>query len=157
MRDLAYATALLEASERMHSQSDLVCLLPLVVTEASTLISTDCAAIVRFAGKRRRVVDIYLGYASDDPSLAGLIRAVADVGWLIKPGYIDDLSRWTDGVDHMALPAWRSLMIVPLDSPVREDQMRLIWFSPIPRHFAPWTDVAGLFGRHASLAIRRAE
>ena len=54
MRDLTYATALLEASERMHGQSDLGCLLPLVVTEASALISTDCAAIIRFAGIRRR-------------------------------------------------------------------------------------------------------
>ena len=81
------------------------------------------------------------------------------LGWLIKPGYVGDLnvnSRWTDVVTYMPVPAWRSLMIVPLDSPRREDQMRLIWFSPIPGHFAPWTDVAGLFGRHASLAIRRA-
>ena len=158
MRDLADATALLEASEPMHRQPDLTALLPLVVAEASTIIATDCAAIVRFAGIRRRVMDTYLGTASDNQAVVGKIRAVADAGWLIKPGCVDDLwldSRWTDGIARGAVPPWRSLLTVSLDSPGREDQLRLSWFSVRPRHFAASTDIAGLFSRHASLAIRQ--
>lgn len=156
LRDLAYATALLNATERMHGQSDVNALLQRVVAEAVTIIPADGAAIVRFNGIRRTVVDTYLDSGFDRPLLTEDVASVVDDGWLLKPQCIDDLSadsRWLEGPGQVAAPTWRSLLTVTLASPTGKDQLRLSWFSSVPRSLTALGDVADLFARHASLAV----
>ncbi len=156
IRDLTYASAFADGAERMHSAADLFALYPLIAAEAVTIISADAAALVRFTGIRRQLVDSFLN-PSAELSASGGIRAMVDDGWLQTPGYVDDLAvqdRMTHARGQFSAPRQGSLMIVALDIPTRHEQIRLIWFSSIPHAFADQVDVAELFGRHVTLAIR---
>jgi hypothetical protein len=158
VRDLAYASALVRASERMLEAPDANSLWPVLASEAAILIAANAVVVVRHTEPTVGLVVASGGGIHPDVSpWVAAIEAAARRGWLWEPRCIDDLNLdrgWSATELPVGVPGWRSLLVVPLDRwPVR-GVTRLAWFSKQVAAFDCCVDAAHLFGRHASAAVR---
>jgi hypothetical protein len=158
VRDLAYASALVSASERMLDVPDANSLWPVVASEAAILIAADAVAVVRHTEPTAGlVVASAVGIHPDVPCWVTAIEAAARHGWLWEPRRIDDLTLdrgWSAADLPVGTPGWRSLLVVPLDCRPVRGVTRLAWFSTQVAAFERCVGAAHLFGRHASAAVR---
>jgi ANTAR domain len=158
VRDLAYASALVRASECMLDASDANSLWPVMASEAATVIAADAVAVVRHTEPTAGlVVASAVGIHPDVPCWVTAIEAATRHGWLWEPRCIDDLSldrEWSAAELPVGSPDWRSLLVVPLDCRPVRGVTRLVWFSEQVAAFDRCVDAAHLFGRHASAAVR---
>lgn len=156
--DLAYASALVRASERMLDAPDAKSLWPVVAGEAATVITADAVAVVRHTEPTAGLVVASGGAIQTDVSRwVTAIEAAARHGWLWEPRRIDDLNLdrgWSAAELPVGAPGWRSLLVVPLDCRPVRGVTRLAWFSAKVAAFDCCVDVAHLFGRHAGAAFR---
>jgi hypothetical protein len=158
VRDLAYASALVSASECMLDVSDANSLWPVMASEAAILIAADAVAVVRHTEPTAGLmVASAVGIHPDVPCWVTAIEAAARRGWLWEPRRIDDLNLdrgWSAAELPVGTPGWRSLLLVPLDCRPVRGVTRLAWFSLQVAAFDRCVDAARLFGRHASAAVR---
>ena len=156
LRDLAYATAMVEASERMLDQSDLAALWPLIAAEAAALITADQVAIVRCRGGGWEVLANDGQRATTDQDLEVAINAAAAGGWLPETGCIDLTADpgWSATNQPGPCAGWRSLLVVNVAPVAHTDLTRLVWCSDRSGNFVPFVEVGHLFGRHVSAAVR---
>lgn len=157
LRDLAYATAMVEASERMLDQPDLAALWPLIAAEAAALITADQVAILSCRGVGWQVLAAHDSQrATADRDLEVAINAAAAWGWLREPGCIDLTAdaRWSATNLPGSCAGWRSLLVVNVAPVAHTDLTRLVWCSDRSGNFVPFMDVGHLFGRHVSAAVR---
>jgi hypothetical protein len=158
VRDLAYASALVSASERMLDAPDANSLWPVLASEAAILIAADAAAVVRHTEPPAGLLVASGGRIHPDvPCWVAAIEAAARHGWLWEPRRIDDLNldrRWSAADLPAGTPGWRSLLVVPLDCRPVRGVTRLAWFSKQVAAFDRCVDAAHLFGRHAGAAVR---
>jgi hypothetical protein len=150
--------ALISATEQMLDAPDANSLWPVMAREAARLIIADAVAVVRHSAPPAGLV---VAFGGSTPGAVSswyeAIEAAAQLGWLWEPRRIDDLGR--DGVLSAAelplgSPGWRSLLVVALDGRHSKDVTRLAWFSAHAAAFDRCVEVAHLFGRHASAAVR---
>ena len=159
LRDLSYATALAEATERMDTCPDTPALLHMVAAEAATLLPADGTAILTGSRNGWQPLVTPLTHLSSEADYApGWAIATARAG-LLDPGYLPDLdyaTRWnTRQIDEPSnWPPWRSLLVAELPCPLRKDELRLLWYSHQPAAFDNHLDVATLFARHAASSLQ---
>lgn len=149
-RDLAYATALLSATQRMHTAPDAATLWRVVLDEAVALIPADGAAVVTYRDRCWQTVAARPSDASpDDSAAAAAMEMLSRRALLNHPISVDDLAH---GAPWVGL-GWRSLLVLRIGGPPR-NPARLIWYSARPAVLSPYLDVAGTFTEHAALAFQ---
>ena len=161
--DLSQATALLDAATRMHDSGDPHTAVQVIAAEA--LLLFPCDGVVVLARSRNGPTPVFqlptAGGGGDLDTAAGLCAQLADRG-LLEPGGIADLDSHrpapfplADGRDHRLHPdRWRSLLVADLDSPRSIRPSRLLWYATSQDAFTTASGIAGLFARHAGLALR---
>jgi ANTAR domain len=148
-RDLAYATALVAACQRMWAASDVALLWRTIVDEAMALIPADGAALITYTeGFWQTLAARPDDAAPDDLAVAVATEALFRRGLLRQPISIDDLAEgaWSVGL------GWRALLVERLDGSPRQP-VRLVWYATRPASLSPYADIAEAFAHHASLAV----
>jgi hypothetical protein len=97
-RDLAYATALVAASERMWAAPDIALLWRTIVDEAMALIPADGAALITYTQRSWQALAARPGDAAPDDSATAAMRRFFRQGLLRQTISIDDLAEGTWGV-----------------------------------------------------------
>ena len=155
-RDLTFASVFVEASERWRKRADLPTLMARIAADAATILPADLAAVVQYTDSDE-VLAVHLDPDLDDPATRDLLRAAAEVPWLTAPGLIPDLAldrRWSRRGTRLAGSPWCTVLTLPLQNPVSQQQTRISWFASDTQAFVDQTGVAELFCRHADLAIQ---
>jgi hypothetical protein len=157
--DLGRASALLDAATRMHDSSDPQTLLHVIATEALQLLTADGVVVLNH-DRHGTTPELHLPSAGAAPDLALATARCArlDAAHLLEPGQVPDLNRpWglqAESGIASGLPPWRSILVADLHSPRSSQPARLLWYATSTDAFADSADLAGLFARHAGLALR---
>jgi hypothetical protein len=147
-RDLAYATVLVAACERMCAALDVALLWRTIVDEATALIPADGAVLITYTDRFWQALAARPGDVAPDDSAAAAMEMLFQRGLLRQPISIDDLAEGTWGVGH----GWRALLVARIeDSP---QPVLLVWYATRPASLSPYADIAEAFAHHASLALR---
>ena len=147
--DLAYATALVAACQRMWAASDVAALWRMVVDEAVALIAADGAVVVSYSERFWQILAARPGDAApDDSAVAAVIEMLFRRGLLRQPISIDDLA---EGASWDGL-GWRGLLVVGVEG-ASGQPVRLVWYARRPGTLSRYADLAEAFAHHASLAL----
>ena len=147
-RDLAYATVLVAACERMCAALDVALLWRTIVDEATALIPADGAVLITYTDRFWQALAARPGDVAPDDSAAAATEMLFQRGLLRQSISIDDLAEATWGAGH----GWRALLVVRIeDSP---QPVLLVWYATRPASLSPYADIAEAFTHHASLALR---
>ena len=147
--DLAYATALAAACQRILAAPDAPALWRTVVDEALALIAADGAAVVTYTGRFWQTVAARSSDAAlDDSAAAAVIEMLFRQGLLQQPISIDDPAEGASpgGMDG------RELLVVRIEG-ARRQPIRLLWHATGQGTLSPYADLAQAFAHHASLAL----
>jgi ANTAR domain len=153
-RDLAYATALVAACQRMWAARDLALLLRTIVDEAMGLIAADGAAVVSYSEGSWQILAASPNAGHDDAGHDGsaavaAIEMLAQQDLLRQPISIDDLAEGAlrDGL------GWRALLVAGIEGSPRQP-IRLVWYARRQATLSQYVEVAEAFAHLASLALR---
>jgi hypothetical protein len=149
---------LISSSEQMLDAPDVSSLWQVMAREAARLIGVEDVAVVQHLEPAAGLlVATGVSVHPDAPSRVAAMQAAARHGLLWRPRRVDDLAvdpLWASAQLPAGSPAWRSLLVVPLDGLPGKNATRLAWFSTQVEAFDREVEVADLFGRHASAAVR---
>jgi hypothetical protein len=147
--DLAYATALAAACQRIWAAPDVLALWRTVVDEAMALIDADVAAVVTYTERFWQPLAAYPSDAAPgDSAAAAVIEMLFRQGLLQQPFPNDDPAEVTswDELDG------RALLVARIEGSPRQ-QLRLVWYATGPASLSPYAGIAEVFAHHASLAL----
>jgi hypothetical protein len=153
--DLAYATTLAAACQRIWAAPDVAALWRTVVDEALALIAADGAAVVTYTERfwqtlAARPSDAAPGDSAPcDSAPAEAIEMLLRQG-LLQPPFPND--------DPTEVASWnavgeRALLVARIEGSPRQP-LRLVWYATSPASLSPYTDVAEAIAHHASLALK---
>ena len=145
-RDLAYATALVAACERMWVATDVAILWRTIVDEAMALIPANGAVLITYTERFWQALAARPGDAAPDDSAAAATEMLFQRGLLRHPISIDDLAEGTWGVGQ----GWRALLVVRIQDSPRQPVL-LVWYATRPASLSSYADIAEAFAHHASL------
>lgn len=146
--DLAYATALVAACQRMCAAAEVAVLWRTMVEEAGALVAADGAAVVTFTDGFWRTLAAHPGHAVPDGLAAAAVEMLLRRGLLQQPVSIDDLAEGSCWVGW----GWRALLVVPLGGTLGEP-VWLVWRAARPATLSRYLQLAEAFAHHASLAL----
>jgi hypothetical protein len=150
--DLAYATALAAACQRILAAPDAAALWPTVVDEALTLIAADGAAVVSYTeGFWQTLAVSPRDPAPSESAAAEVIEMLFRQGLLQQPFPNDDPAE---------VAAWdalgeRAVLVARIEGSPRQP-LRLVWYATGPASLSPYAEIAEAIAHHASQALKAA-
>ena len=150
--DLAYATALAAACQRILAAPDAAALWRTVVDEALALIAGDGAAIVSYTERFWQTLAVRpSGAAPSDSAAAEVIEMLFRQGLLQQPSPNDDPTEVTswDALGECAV------LVARIEGSPRQP-LRLVWYATGPASLSPYAEIAEAIADHASLALKAA-
>ena len=148
--DLAYATALAAACQRIWAAPDVAALWRTVVDEALALIAADGAAVVTYTDRFWQTLAARPSDAAPgDSATAEVIEMLLRQGLLQQPFPNDDP---TEVASWDALGE-RALLVARIEGSPRHP-LRLVWYATGSASLSPYTEVAEAVAHHASLALK---
>ena len=150
--DLAYATALAAACQRILAAPDAAALWRTVVDEALALIAGDGAAIVSYTERFWQTLAVRPSDAApSDSAAAEVIEMLFHQGLLQQPFPNDDPAEVTswDALGE------RAVLVARIEGSPRQP-LRLVWYATGPASLSPYAEIAEAIADHASLALKAA-
>ena len=150
--DLAYATALAAACQRILAAPDAPALWRTVVDEALALIAGDGAAIVSYTERFWQTLAVRPSDAApSDSAAAEVIEMLFRQGLLQQPSPNDDPTEVTswDALGEGAV------LVARIEGSPRQP-LRLVWYATGPASLSPYAEIAEAIADHASLALKAA-
>jgi ANTAR domain len=150
--DLAYATALAAACQRILAAPDAPALWRTVVDEALALIAGDGAAIVSYTERFWQTLAVRPSDAApSDSAAAEVIEMLFRQGLLQQPSPNDDPTEVTswDALGECAV------LVARIEGSPRQP-LRLVWYATGPASLSPYAEIAEAIADHASLALKAA-
>jgi len=150
--DLAYATALAAACQRILAAPDAPALWRTVVDEALALIAGDGAAIVSYTERFWQTLAVRPSDAApSDSAAAEVIEMLFRQGLLQQPSPNDDPTEVTswDALGE------RAVLVARIEGSPRQP-LRLVWYATGPASLSPYAEIAEAIADHASLALKAA-
>ena len=150
--DLAYATALAAACQRILAAPDAAALWRTVVDEALALIAGDGAAIVSYTERFWQTLAVRRSDAApSDSAAAEVIEMLFHQGLLQQPSPHDDPAEVTswDALGE------RAVLVARIEVSPRQP-LRLVWYATGPASLSPYAEIAEAIADHASLALKAA-
>jgi len=150
--DLAYATALAAACQRILAAPDAAALWRTVVDEAMALIAGDGAAIVSYTERFWQPLAVSPSDAAhSDSAAAEVIEMLFHQGLLRQPSPNDDPTEVTswDALGE------RAVLVARIEGSPRQP-LRLMWYATSPASLSPYAEIAEAIADHASLALKAA-
>jgi len=150
--DLAYATALAAACQRILAAPDAPALWRTVVDEALALIAGDGAAIVSYTERFWQTLAVRQSDAApSDSAAAEVIEMLFRQGLLQQPSPNDDPTEVTswDALGECAV------LVARIEGSPRQP-LRLVWYATGPASLSPYAEIAEAIADHASLALKAA-
>ena len=150
--DLAYATALAAACQRILAAPDAPALWRTVVDEALALIAGDGAAIVSYTERFWQTLAVRRSDAApSDSAAAEVIEMLFRQGLLQQPSPNDDPTEVTswDALGE------RAVLVARIEGSPRQP-LRLVWYATGPASLSPYAEIAEAIADHASLALKAA-
>jgi hypothetical protein len=149
--DLAYATALAAACQRIWAAPDVAALWCTVVNEALALIAADGAAVVTYTERFWQTLAACPSDAApgDYSAAAEVIEMLFRQGLLQQPFPNDDPTE---------VHSWNALgecalLVARIEGSPRQP-LRLVWYATGQASLSPYTEVAEAIAHHASLALK---
>jgi hypothetical protein len=150
--DLAYATALAAACQRILAAPDAAALWRTVVDEALALIAGDGVAIVSYTERSWQTLAVRPSDAAPtDSAAAEVIEMLFHQGLLHQPSPNDDPTEVTswDALGE------RAVLVARIEGSPRQP-LRLMWYATSPASLSPYAEIAEAIADHASLALKAA-
>jgi len=150
--DLAYATALAAACQRILAAPDAPALWRTVVDEALALIAGDGAAIVSYTERFWQTLAVRPSDAApSDSAAAEVIEMLFRQGLLQQPSPNDDPTEVTswDALGE------RAVLVARIEGSPRQP-LRLVWYATGPASLSPYAEIAEAIADHASVALKAA-
>jgi ANTAR domain-containing protein len=149
--DLAYATALAAACQRILVAPDAAALWRTVVDEALALIAADGVAVVSYTeGFWQTLAVRPSDSAPGDWAVDGVIEMLVRQSLFQQP-FPDDsaeVAAW-DGLGE------RAVLVARIEGSPRQP-LRLVWYATAPAFLSPYAKIAEAIAHHASLALKAA-
>ena len=150
--DLAYATALAAACQRIVAAPDAAALWRTVVDEALALIVADGVAVVSYIEGIWQTLAVRTSdSASGDSAAADVIELLLRQGPLQQPFPNDDPAE---------VAAWdalgeRAVLVARIEGSPRQP-LRLVWYATGQASLSPYAEIAEAIAHHASQALKAA-
>jgi hypothetical protein len=150
--DLAYATALAAACQRILAAPDAAALWRTVVDEALALIAGDGVAIVSYTERFWQTLAVRPSDAAPtDSAAAEVIEMLFHQGLLQQPSPNDDPAEVTSW-DALAE---RAVLVARIEGSPRQP-LRLVWYATGQASLSQYAEIAEAIADHASLALKAA-
>jgi ANTAR domain len=150
--DLAYATALAAACQRILAAPDAAALWRTVVDEALALIAADGVAVVSYIEGFWQTLAVRTSdSAHGDSAKADVIEMLFRQGPFQQPFSNDDPAE---------VAAWdalgeRTVLVARIEGSPRQP-LRLVWYATGPTSMSPYAEIAEAIAHHASQALKAA-
>ena len=146
--DLAYATALAAACQRILAAPDAAARWRTVVDEALALIAGDGAAIVSYTERFCQTLAVRPSDAApSDSAAAEVIEMLFRQGLLQQPSP-NEVTSW-DGLGE------RAVLVARIEGFPRQP-LSLVWYATGPASLSQYAEIAEAIAGHASLALKAA-
>ena len=150
--DLAYATALAAACQRILAAPDAAALWRTVVDEALALIAGDGAAIVSYTERFWQTLAVRRSDAApSDSAAAEVIEMLFHQGLLQQPSPHDDPAE----VTSWDVLGERAVLVARIEGSPRQP-LRLVWYATGLASLSQYAEIAEAIADHASLALKAA-
>jgi ANTAR domain-containing protein len=146
--DLAFATALVAACQRLWAASDVAALWRTAVDEALALIAADGAAVVTYNERLWQALAVRPGDAVPGDSAAAEVIETLFREHLLQQPFSNDDSAVVASWDALS---GRALLVARIEG--SPQPVCLVWYAMDPASLSRYAEVAEAFAHHASLAL----
>ena len=150
--DLAYATALAAACQRILAAPDAAALWRTVVDEALALIAADGVAVVSYTEGFWQTLAVRSSDSAPGDSAVDRVIEMPFRRGLFQQPFPDDDSAEAAAGDALGE---RAVLVARIEGSPRQP-LRLVWYATGPASLSPYAEIAEAIAHHASLALKAA-